>query len=82
MRWDCVCEGEGLNELSARLGVPGCMLLRANRIYSAAWLLPGREIVVPDLQFCLRDWGICPRRALHMSASYKRNERDVNENHV
>ncbi len=46
------------------------MLMRANRIYSEAWLMPGREIVVPDLEFCLRDWGICPRRAFHMSAPY------------
>lgn len=68
MRWDYVYEGESLNELSARLGVPGCMLLRANRIYSEAWLLPGRWIAVPDGDFCLWDRGICPVQALKMPA--------------
>ena len=34
--------------LSARVGVPVCALLRANRLFSPAWLLPGREIDVPD----------------------------------
>ena len=68
MRWDYVFEGENLNQLSARLGVPGCMLLRANRLFSTAWLLPGRQIAVPDGDFCRRDWGICPMRALKMPA--------------
>ncbi len=69
MRRDSVYEGEGLNELSARLGLPGCMLLRANGLFSAAWLLPGREILVPDADLCRRpDAGICPREALRMPA--------------
>lgn len=68
MRWDSVYEGESLNELSARLGVPACMLMRANRIYSEAWLLPGREILVPDADFCWWDRGICPRKAMNIPA--------------
>ncbi len=63
MRWDLVYEGETLSQLSARLGVPACMLMRANRIFSEAWLLPGREILVPDLDFCDWDEGVCPREA-------------------
>ena len=43
-----VREDETLNMLSARLGVPGCMLLRCNGLYSPAWLLPGREIPLVD----------------------------------
>lgn len=68
MRWDLVYEGEDLGDLSARLGVPGCMLLRANRLFSPAWLLPGREIAVPDADFCLKDAGVCPRDALNSPA--------------
>ena len=48
VRTDFILEGEGLNALSARLRVPACMLMRANGLYSPAWLLPGREIVVPE----------------------------------
>ena len=68
MRWDLVYEGETLSDLSARLGVPACMLMRANRLFSEAWLLPGREILVPDLDFCDWDEGICPREAVGMPA--------------
>ena len=68
MRWDLVYEGETLSDLSARLGVPACMLMRANRIWSEAWLLPGREITVPDLDFCDWDEGICPREAVNTPA--------------
>lgn len=75
MRWDCVYEGENLSDLSARLQVPACMLMRANRIYSPAWLLPGRQIVVPDRDFCWWDDGICPIRAIKMKAKpYRSNE--------
>jgi len=70
VRWDSVYEGESLSELSARVGVPACMLMRANRIYSEAWLLPGREIWVPDLAFCLRDEGLCPREAIRRPARH------------
>ena len=61
-------EGEGLDALSARLGVPGCMLLRANRLYSPAWLLPGRVIRVPEGDFCRTDDFICPAQALDRTA--------------
>lgn len=68
MRWDLVYEGETLSHLSARLGVPACMLMRANRIFSEAWLLPGREIMVPDSDFCDWDEGVCPREAMKTPA--------------
>ena len=68
MRWDLVYEGENLSSLSARLGVPACMLMRANRLFSEAWLLPGRELMVPDLDFCDWDEGACPREAVKMQA--------------
>ena len=68
MRRDLVYEGESLGDLSARLGVPACMLMRANRLFSEAWLLPGREIVVPDRDFCWWDTGRCPLRALKTPA--------------
>ena len=68
MRWDLVYEGETLTQLSARLGVPACMIMRANRIFSEAWLLPGREIFVPEPDFCDWDEGICPREAVNKPA--------------
>lgn len=61
-------EGEGLDALSARLRVPGCMLLRANRLFSPAWLLPGRVIHVPDGDFCRTDDFPCPAEALTRTA--------------
>lgn len=64
MRKDRVLENETVQALSARLGVPGCMLMRANRIFSPSWLLPGREIDVPEGDFCLTDDALCPLRAL------------------
>ena len=48
MKTTIIREGETLGMLSARLGVPGCMILRANGLFSEAWLLPGRHIDVPD----------------------------------
>jgi|GEM_PF-1264197 len=69
MRSDRVLEGETLSALSARLGVPGCMLLRANRLYSPAWLLPGREIAVPEGDFCRWDGFRCPAEAVRCAAS-------------
>lgn len=68
MRMDVVQDGETLQMLSARLAVPGCMILRANRLFSPAWLLPGREIAVPDGAFCLTDEFLCPVAALNMPA--------------
>ena len=75
MRWDLVYEGETLSDLSARLGVPACMLMRANRLFSEAWLLPGREIIAPDLDFCMRDTGICPVDAMNTPAKSALRER-------
>ncbi len=61
-------DGEGLDALSARLGVPGCMLMRANRLFSPAWLMPGRVIRVPEGDFCRTDDFICPVQALDKTA--------------
>ena len=79
MRWDYVYEGENLSALSVRLQVPACMLMRANRIYSEAWLLPGRQIAVPEGDFCWWDEGICPAKAIGMPAS-KRDESERQNN--
>ena len=68
MVYDRVREGETLGEMSARLGVPACMLLRANRVFSPAWLLPGREICVPSGAFCEEDGFICPALAVRVAA--------------
>ena len=59
-----VLEGETAAALSARLGRPICMILRASRLYSVAWLMPGREIAVPALSFCRTDSFCCPAYAL------------------
>ncbi|MDL2206620.1 hypothetical protein LJC33_06910 [Eubacteriales bacterium OttesenSCG-928-N13] len=66
---DRVRDDETFDMLTARLGVPGCMLMRANRVFSPAWLLPGREIDVPDATFCLSDDFPCPVAALHAPAT-------------
>lgn len=79
MRWDCVYEGENLNELSARLQVPACMLMRANGIYSQAWLLPGRKIAVPEKDFCWWDRGICPMKAIRMKAKLQSTNGELHE---
>ena len=70
MRFDVVREGDTLDKLSSRHGVPGCMILRANALYSPAWLLPGQEIAIPDADYCRmqRDFP-CPVRALRFPAS-------------
>lgn len=68
MRTDRVREGETLGGLAGRLGVPACMLLRANRVLSPAWLTPGREIRVPGGEFCLYDGFICPAVAANIAA--------------
>lgn len=62
MLWDRVRAGETLNMLSARLNRPACMIMRANRLASPAWLLPGREIIVPPEDYCMWDAGECPNR--------------------
>ncbi len=68
MREDVVNPGEGLDALAARLGVPACMLLRANRLFSPAWLMPGRVIRVPAGDFCRTDDFVCPVEALDRPA--------------
>lgn len=77
MRWDVVRENESLNGLSSRLGVPGCMLLRANRLYSPAWLLPGREVAVPEADFCLWDSFRCPAEAMRCPAREQLSREEV-----
>lgn len=52
--------------LSARVGVPVCAILRANRLFSPAWLLPGREIDVPDV--CAPMDFPCPALAVRIPA--------------
>ena len=47
------------------------MILRANRLVSEAWLLPGREIIVPEGDFCRRDAGVCPVLLLNRPAGEK-----------
>ncbi len=59
-----VQDGETMQALSARLGRPLCMILRANRLFSGAWLMPGREIDVPEEDFCLSDFFPCPSAAI------------------
>ena len=71
-----VREDETLDMLSARLGVPGCMLLRCNGLYSPAWLLPGREIQVPEGAFCHISDFPCPAGALHRPARDTANTGD------
>ena len=60
MKTTIIREGETLGMLSARLGVPGCMILRANGLFSEAWLLPGRHIDVPDADYCAQAQAPCP----------------------
>ena len=73
MKEDVVREGEGLDALSARLGAPGCMILRANRLFSPAWLMPGRMIQVPEGDFCQGDDFPCPVEALDYTAREETN---------
>ena len=80
MRMDIVGDSESLGALSARLGVPGCMILRANRVFCEAWLLPGQRIAVPDPQFCLADAGQCPVAALMRPANGATDEQITNAN--
>lgn len=68
MAYAVIGQNETPEQLAARVGRPLCMLLRANRLYSEAWLLPGREIIVPQVDFCQKDAGVCPLRALEIPA--------------
>ena len=67
-----VREGETARELALRVNRPLCMLLRANQVFSGAWLLPGREIEVPDGDFCGRCTFPCPARAVKNPAVEQR----------
>lgn len=79
MRSAHVFENESLNELAVRLRVPACMLMRVNGIYSPAWLLPGREILVPDAGACLREAANpCPVEAFAMKATNRQIKRKAN----
>jgi len=66
--------GETPAMLSARTGVPVCMLLRANRLVSPAWLLPGREISIPRGEFCEKDAFPCPKKLLDAEAAEEKTE--------
>ncbi|MBQ3079143.1 MAG: hypothetical protein IJC48_03965 [Clostridia bacterium] len=68
MKWTFMADGETAQELSARLCRPLCMILRANRLFSDSWLLPGMEIAVPDEAFCETDRFPCPVLALAFPA--------------
>lgn len=72
MLFERVRTGETLNMLAARLKLPACMIMRANRLTSPAWLLPGREICVPPLNYCAHDHGICPCKLLECPAGCAR----------
>lgn len=65
-------EGDTLNALSARYRAPACAILRANRVFSPAWLSPGREILIPDARFCQRDGFPCPVQAARQRARQPR----------
>lgn len=75
-----VREGESLGMLSARLARPGCMLLRANGLFSEAWLLPGRQIRVPDADYCAHADAPCPVQALMTPAMAARPGRALTLN--
>ena len=67
-----VLEGETAWALARRVDRPLCMLLRANRLFSGAWLLPGREIEVPRGDFCRTSRFPCPARAARLPAVEQR----------
>ena len=67
-----VTDGETPQSLSARVCRPLCMILRANRLFSTSWLLPGREIDVPDAGFCETDSFPCPSAAVRLPAVERR----------
>lgn len=70
MKRTIISVGETLEELSVLSGAPSCAVLRANRVFSPAWLLPGREIILPDADFCRTDGDFpCPTRALFTQAA-------------
>lgn len=72
MRKTVVAAGETAQALARRLGLPLCMVLRANGLFSAAWLLPGREVNVPEKDFCVGSDFPCPARAVCLMATERR----------
>ena len=68
MKTTVIRESDTPASLSARLGVPYCRLLRANGLFSGAWLLPGREIAVPEETFCQTAAFPCPVLSLRAPA--------------
>lgn len=72
MRKTVVREGETTMDVALRLHLPLCMLLRANRVFSGAWLLPGREIDVPTGDFCRKSDFPCPARMACVPAAERR----------
>ncbi|MDO4740387.1 MAG: LysM peptidoglycan-binding domain-containing protein [Eubacteriales bacterium] len=74
MQTDRIRENETPEQLAVRLGVPLCMLLRANRLACACWLLPEREIAVPQGAFCEKDAFPCPARLLDTPARQRQTE--------
>lgn len=73
-RTDRVRDGETPQALGIRLGVPLCMILRANRLLCAAWLTPGREIDVPQGDFCMGDAFPCPADLVRTQAREEKTE--------
>lgn len=69
-----ILDGETPEALSARLHAPVCMILRANWLVSALWLLPGREIVVPQADLCKNSAFPCPVRLMDLPAKEERTE--------
>ena len=72
MRKTVVRDGETAQALAQRVHRPLCMLLRANRVFSGAWFLPGREIEVPSGDFCGTSDFPCPSRVARLPAVEKR----------
>ncbi len=68
MNWITLKDGDTLDSISESCGLPACMIMRANRLLSPAWLLTGREVLIPDGDFCNRDRGQCPIIAMRCSA--------------
>ena len=54
-------EMESAQAMALRLGVPLCMLLRANGVVSGAWIETGDEVSIPDENTCMRNDFPCPK---------------------
>ncbi len=67
-----VADGETPQALSLRLSRPLCMILRANGVFSSAWLYPGTEINVPDADYCAKSSNACPTRVMNAPPTRRR----------